>query len=374
MTRINFSDNIHARGRELHLQTNTLDEEGKIVSTLFDGGRVLGKEETLYDSGLSDEALRKQVEQFHSKRIEAIEFFYAISARVKTVRHPQSLNKLGLQFLRWNLLDEAISEFELAIQYDSHYAEVYLHLGEAYLRRGGLREGVTVLEKGVAVAPSYADLWQKLGTACLRARRYEKALEAFRRALKINPSYDEAHFSMALCLIDVLKQGVEGSGLPDAAGCRKQAQEHLNRTAVSTRFQTPDFEEAMRRFRKGEIDRALTLLRKVDQELSPLVDLGFHDAFYLQFMYGEKGRNGEAVQEYVDRLESLIKEYPDFPDLYNKLGIGYLIQCRKLFNRALHQFRHACSLNPSYERAKRNLKLAENDGKGFLILLRAMLK
>jgi hypothetical protein len=51
-----------------------------------------------------------------------------------------------------------------------------------------------------------------------------------------------------------------------------------------------------------------------------------------------------------------------------------LIQSRELFNTALRHFRQACDIHPGYERAKTNLKLAENDGKGFLILLRAMLK
>ena len=65
---------------------------------------------------------------------------------------------------------------------------------------------------------------------------------------------------------------------------------------------------------------------------------------------------------------------PDFPDLRTKLGIATLIQCRNFLNKALHQFREASTMNPDYEKAKNNLKLARNDGKGLTILLRAMLK
>lgn len=375
MERINFSDDIQCKGRKLHLQTNTMADEGKIISTLFDGGRVLGKEISYYDTNLSIKELRKWVEELHSERMGGIEILYSISARVKTVRHSLSLNKLGLQFLRWNLLDEAISEFKLAIQYDHQFGEAYLNLGEAFLRRGGVEEAVSILEKGVKVAPEYADMWQKLGMSYLQSRSYKKALEAFRRALKINPSYDEPLFSVSLCLIEVMVKGVKKKELPDEEECRKQIREHLHRVAaLSARFRVPGFEEAMRRIHRGDMDQALKLLQEVDRELPKVVDLGFDDAFYLNFLYGQRGRNTKAVQEYVNKLEALVREHPNFPDIHNKLGVAYLIQCRSLFNRALHQFQRACDINPEYKRAKSNLKLAKNDGKGLLILLRAMLK
>ena len=73
-------------------------------------------------------------------------------------------------------------------------------------------------------------------------------------------------------------------------------------------------------------------------------------------------------------LKVLVEKYPKFGDIRTHLGIGYLIQCRELFLNALQQFRSACEIDPNYKKAETNLKLAENEGKGFLILLRALLK
>ena len=67
-------------------------------------------------------------------------------------------------------------------------------------------------------------------------------------------------------------------------------------------------------------------------------------------------------------------ENPDYADVRNNLGIAHLIQCRNLFLKALDEFRGALKINPDFKKAEKNLKLAENDGKGFLILLRAILK
>jgi len=56
------------------------------------------------------------------------------------------------------------------------------------------------------------------------------------------------------------------------------------------------------------------------------------------------------------------------------VGIVHLIQCRNLFLKALNEFDHALEINPAFDKARKNKKLVENDGKEFLILLRAILR
>ena len=51
-----------------------------------------------------------------------------------------------------------------------------------------------------------------------------------------------------------------------------------------------------------------------------------------------------------------------------------MIQGRNLLLRAKEEFKNALDINPKFEKADKNLKLVENDGRGFLILLRALLK
>jgi len=103
-------------------------------------------------------------------------------------------------------------------------------------------------------------------------------------------------------------------------------------------------------------------------------DMAFDAEFYLKFMYGGKGKDNRFIASYLDELRREIERHPDYADLHNNLGIAYLIMCRNLFLKALEEFREALRINPTYKKAKKNLKLSENDGKGFLILLRAILK
>ena len=91
-------------------------------------------------------------------------------------------------------------------------------------------------------------------------------------------------------------------------------------------------------------------------------------------MYGGKGLDGETIKRFEHRLNIALEGTPDYADIWNNLGVIHLIQCRNLFLQALTEFNRALELNPDFEKAIKNKKLVENDGKEFLILLRAILK
>jgi hypothetical protein len=91
-------------------------------------------------------------------------------------------------------------------------------------------------------------------------------------------------------------------------------------------------------------------------------------------MYGGKGLDNTTIRRYEERLKLALKDNADYADIWNNLGVIHLIQCRNLFLQALGEFRKSLDINPDFEKAKKNKILVENDGKEFLILLRAILK
>ena len=80
------------------------------------------------------------------------------------------------------------------------------------------------------------------------------------------------------------------------------------------------------------------------------------------------------IKRFEHQLDRAIESHPEYADLWNNLGIVHLIQCRNLFLQALNEFDHALEINPAFDKARKNKKLVENDGKEFLILLRAILR
>ena len=85
---------------------------------------------------------------------------------------------------------------------------------------------------------------------------------------------------------------------------------------------------------------------------------------------GSTDNSLEIIKKYEQKLEIALKDYSDYADIWNNLGIVHLIQCRNLFLQALGEFKRALEINPAFDKARKNKKLVENDGKEFLILLR----
>jgi tetratricopeptide (TPR) repeat protein len=99
----------------------------------------------------------------------------------------------------------------------------------------------------------------------------------------------------------------------------------------------------------------------------------FDSEFYLKFMFGQLDDNNQTLDYYINTIESVLLENPNYADLRHSLGVAYLLKGWQCFSRATGEFEKAVDINPAYEKAKKKLKLMQNDGRGLLILLRAIL-
>lgn len=106
MARVSLNDEILVRGRHLHLQTNTIEELSKIISTLFDSGRVIKKAEYTYNPDMPPDRLKVVVKSIHSKRIDVIQGLYLCLERIKS-GVVENADRLRKDFLEWNLKEEA---------------------------------------------------------------------------------------------------------------------------------------------------------------------------------------------------------------------------------------------------------------------------
>lgn len=367
-------DNLDARGRSLTLETDLIEENGAILSILSEGGRVLAKEVEYLSENQALLNIPERVRLFHNERKDTIEMLYHITARVHTVRHAPSLIRLGRQFLRWKLLDEAISEFELAIHYDNQDVEAYVGLVKAYMDRGSIEEAIALLLEAEKKKPDSPELNYWNGRALMKNGRFNEAILALQTIKRLNPLHDNALLVWALCLLKKVNENSSSLDI-DGTPCIEKAKELLAKIITeSTRFNTAGIDEVIRNVHHDKLEIAIDLAEEILQTMPSDIDLSFDDVFYLGLMYGEKGKDGGTVQSYMSQLERLIKMHPDNPNLRDKLGIGYLVLSRHLYGQALNSFRDASRMDPENEKWKSHLKLVRNEGKGIVLLLRAMLK
>ena len=377
MQQLGFNSDIQVGGHRFHVQTAFSANNEKIISHIFDQGRVIDQREVPFQGQANNQALPKRIRAVHQDMISEMELLYYISEKVRQIKHPLSCMRLGLVFLDKNLLDDAIVLLQTAIELDPSSPDAYNYLGGACIRKRDFAKAEEVLRRGLQLAPQYADLHYYLGVASLEQGRLPEAIQSLEVALNINPKFFQASLHVALAFLLTLTASVPPEAhLPPTSVRIKRAQDQL--ATVLEAF--PIFKESSRmkatleKLKLAEYGAAVDELQGLRREIQTEFALGFENEFYLKFLYGGKGRDDEFVRRYTDRLLGAVRDYPQYADLHNSLGVAYLIQCRNLFLRALEEFRVALRINPNFKRAERNLKLSENDGKGFLILLRAILK
>jgi tetratricopeptide (TPR) repeat protein len=135
------------------------------------------------------------------------------------------------------------------------------------------------------------------------------------------------------------------------------------------------FELTLQQISDGNLTEILNSLREIQFKLITHLKIDtLIESFYLKFMYSGRELAYEELESYEKRILSLARQRENFADYWNEMGIIHIIQCRHLFLKSVAEFEQAVALNQNYKEAANNLELIKNIKKGFMILLRAILK
>jgi tetratricopeptide (TPR) repeat protein len=242
---------------------------------------------------------------------------------------------LGVMLFTRGQLDPAIGEFEEAIRLQPDYARAHYNLGLALLQRGRVAEALPHAEKEVALEPDYADGHAGLANALALAGRAPEAIPQYELALRLDPGSAKDHFNLALILestghpaeaAEHLAQALRldphyaeasyqlgllaigGARVPEAAGLFAQA--------VSEK---PDYAEAHLALgnvamMQGRLDEALASYQRAVQANPRLAEAHFN----LGNALAQGGRMAEAVTQY----EAALQLKPDFPAARQNLAMA----------------------------------------------------
>lgn len=355
--------------KEVFIETGFDTENGSGFTKISENGHVLEDFRFKIDEEKSEEERKTFLGDRHHEISEDWRLLSYIHSKVMQSGHVQSLNKLGIILEKRNMVDEAMGCFQEAISLDASKIESYLNLGNANMNAGFHDQAIDFLEKAIEIAPDYPDVHYGLGQAYLKKEDYAKAIEALKNAIRINENYDAAHFALGMINLQRAmsedEPEVETSEIISQFRKAQQINDQIDQAIV---------DDGVQKLEDGDYESAFETLSSIKISGLDQSESHFDEEFYLRYMFGGKGKDDELLSQYIENLERELDFRPNYPDLHNKLGVAYLIQCRNTFMKAMKEFRKALKINPSYKNAKRNLKLAENEGKGFIILLRALLK
>lgn len=372
MTAVGFQDKFRRLEREYLLQTSVNDLNRNIVCSLFHDGRLLATQVLPPLDELSRGDLSETAREIHRQYLSDFDSLLALAEKTFKSDKPELIEKLGKTLYNRRLYDEALMLLEDAVaRFPEYHGYRYL-LGRIYLSQNRIDRARDELLRSVQLAPEYPDYRNQLGLVYLKLEKAVDAINEFKLACEKNVYYHDAHYNLGLGYI---LNGIVREDYELAKNIVENCRQAFDRAVMFN----PAYLNAF--FQKGLADLEQGLFKEAYDDFTRAARNGESLSFqsellemYLRNVHAPDSMSETGIQDYIERLKSIIESNPGYADLHNELGMAYTIMGKLIIDRAIEHFDRALSINPDFERAQRNLKLSRNDLKGFEVLLGAILK
>jgi tetratricopeptide (TPR) repeat protein len=354
-----------------HIESYAKPKHFKVISQTYKSGKILNVNEKEYDQQITEKDMLRLIQTTHNHQIKELCYLLQIAENVQEQLRANAFNKIGILFLKKGFYKEAKKSFESAIKADDSLTDAHRNLGTVYKKLGDPDRAIAQLTRALYLAPNNADYYLDLALAYLEKDMYEEAFTELKKAINLNEDYADAYFNLGLL---ILKEKVVKRKKAAQYEINSAKLYFKNASILDERYQDKTYRAAFNQLWK---DNYVDALKLFEQFLVDMRRIDVHE-FIADFELFSKLSGLKdtpiTVEEYVDLMNSKIEKYPRYPDLRNALGKAYLIKVRALFNAARQQFKKALEINPDYHEARKNLELLENEMKGFILFLRAILK
>ena len=118
-------------------------------------------------------------------------------ATTPEVMNATEFNNRGIIYGKKGQYDQAISDFNKAIEINPRYAEAFYNRGIIYGKKGQYDQAISDLNKAIEINPRYALAYYNKATACEKVGRIREAVEAYRVFLQYAPSKDTTKINYA---------------------------------------------------------------------------------------------------------------------------------------------------------------------------------
>lgn len=376
-----YQDAIRIENREFRIHTGCEPDQKRVLCEVFEEGRFVYRLIDSYDvrppesNSIQEVYLKNITSELHQSIMDEIKVLFYAYQKLKSIKDAQPHYRLGKLFLSRNFFDEAAACFQNALRLNPEYIRAYQQLAITYLKMQNQKEALETCNAVLKEHPDFPDILDLLAVIYTHMGLYEKAKDAIQKAIQIKPDYLESQFNLGTVLfLSTLTDEDENIVIPvRIMRMIKQIKEldaYRNKTWQS-RFET--LEETLRSRVKNDIVRILLQFQIYFVMAKDTVGSSL-DFFMIKFMFGGKEMNQEEMEYFEKRIIDEASFHEGFADYWNEMGVIHLIQCRDYFIKAVNEFEQAVSINPKFADAKQNHDLIKNNKKGFLILLRAILK
>jgi tetratricopeptide (TPR) repeat protein len=158
-------------------------------------------------------------------------------------------SNLGDAYFQEGNVDEAIDQFQKALEIDPHFGKTHYNLGVAFFQKGQVNEAIEQYHEALKINPNDALAHNNLGNAIAKEGKSDESKAEFEKALEINPNYAEAHNNLGNFLLQ--------KGRVDEAVAQFQKALEIS----------PDYPDARNNlgcayYLKGRLDEAITQFKE----------------------------------------------------------------------------------------------------------------
>lgn len=374
-------DKLELESREFHIHTGTVVKDQKIISEVFEKGMFLISREFNINfrnelNTFDYEFLNEKTQEFHHQLIDEIEALYQIDSKLKRYKHPKSHYRLGVLFLRRNLFEEAISQFRIAIDQDDSFSKARQGIGICYLKTRQFNQALETFTFLIEQNDQYPDVLNFYGLTHLFLGDHDRAMSLFKEAIQLNPNYAECQFNFGVA---IYKSALDGAKNPTEITVPARVSIYLK--------QVRNNEKYLSNYWQNEFNKLLELLKNSNHEViipqlesfqlklvNFVSDRDKVYEFYLRFLFGGKEIDLNIIKNYQGFFDFQNISHQQFPDYWDDQGTFNLIKSRGLLLKAMSEFEKAIEIGPNFTEARQNFEKIKSHEKGFMILLRAILK
>ncbi len=378
-----YQDELQVDNRRFRIHTGCDADKHRVVTEVFEGGQFVYSSTNRFfirrDSSdtINETYLKSVTTNLHDNTIEEIRLLFYIQEKIKLLAQYMPHYRLGKVFFSRNFIGEAIYNFKRTIELKPDFYRAYKRLGLAYIKTGDLGKAAQICLQVLEQDKPFPDIYDTLGVVYTHMGEYEKARSVLQKAIEIKKDFPEANFNMGIVLfLSTLADLPPEEDVVIPVRVLRTLQQMRGQPNYKNENWQALFDEVSERLASGQKERIHEILLELqlkiatrDDDISTTMDF-----FFLRFMYGGRTLNQEEMNYYEKKIRQEESEHQGFADYWNELGILHLIQCRDYFLKALENFEQATEINPKYQEAKQTLDLMRHSRKGFLILLRAILK
>ncbi len=201
--------------------------------------------------------------------------------------YAEACYNLGNALFKKGMVDEAIAHYQTALQINPGYAEAHNNLGYALLKTGNVDEAIAQYQMALQIKPDYAYACYNLGDALFQKGKVDEAIVHYQKALQINPNIAKVHNNLGNALLQ--------KGRVDEAIAQYQTALQINPDYAGTCY---NLGNAL--LQKGRVDEAITYFQKALQIKPDSVDVLNNLAWLLATCPDAHIRDGIQAVKYAE--------------------------------------------------------------------------